>query len=134
MSLSDGIADSEFGINRLLVFKVGHEAQLYEDEADMISRSRINASGYDDLTLGGAEFEKLKSLRILGETLDSKLTFETHMREVMSKAARSLGIVSLAGKLSTCAQELPQCICFVQPGVSCPRVDIVCEVSFAFPK
>ena len=31
-----------------------------------------------DLTVGGAELEELKSLRILGVTLDSKLTFDTH--------------------------------------------------------
>ena len=47
----------------------------------VVSRSQIYAPGYDVLTLGGAE---LKSLRILGVALDSKLTFETHLREVVS--------------------------------------------------
>ena len=36
------------------------------------------APGY--LTLGGAELEEVKSLRILGITFDSQLTFETHLR------------------------------------------------------
>ena len=45
---------------------------------------------FGDLTLGGAELEELKSLRTFGATLDSKLTFEVHMLEVVSKAARSL--------------------------------------------
>ena len=34
------------------------------------SQSRTIASGYGDLTLGGAELEELKSLPILGGTLD----------------------------------------------------------------
>ena len=45
----------------------------------VVSRSRNIASGYHDLTLGGAELQELKSLHILGVTLDSKLTFETHL-------------------------------------------------------
>ena len=44
----------------------------------LINRSRTIALGYGDLTLDGAELEEVKSLRILGVTLDSKLTFETH--------------------------------------------------------
>ena len=32
------------------------------------------------LKLGGAELEKLKSLCILVVTLDSRLTFETHLK------------------------------------------------------
>ena len=43
----------------------------------VVSRSLILAPGYGDLTVGGAEIEELKSLCILGVTLDSKLTFET---------------------------------------------------------
>ena len=50
------------------------------------------------LVLGGVELEEIKSLRILGVTLDSELKFETHLREVVWKAATSLGVVSRAGK------------------------------------
>ena len=63
----------------------------------VVSRSRINAPGYGDLTFG-AELE-VKSLRILGVTLDSKLTLETHLRDVVSKAARNLADVRRAGKV-----------------------------------
>ena len=56
----------------------------------VVSRSLTYAPGYGDLIFGGAELEELKSLRILGATFDSKLTFETHLRKVVSKAARSL--------------------------------------------
>ena len=40
----------------------------------VLSRSRSNAPGYGDLTLGGAELEDVKCLRIFGVILDTKLT------------------------------------------------------------
>ena len=58
----------------------------------VVSRSRISAPGYGDLTLGGAVLE-VKSLRILGVAFNFKLTFETHLREVVSKAARVLRVM-----------------------------------------
>ena len=62
----------------------------------VVSRSRNIAPGYGDLTLGSAEIEEVKSLSIRGVTLDFKLTFVTHLREVMLKAPRSLGVVHRA--------------------------------------
>ena len=56
----------------------------------VVSRSHTIASGYGDLTLGGAELKEVKGLRILGVTLDSKLTLETYLREGVSKAAMSM--------------------------------------------
>ena len=70
----------------------------------LVIRSRTN-----DLTLGGAELEKLKRLRILGVTLDSKLTFDTHLQEVVLKAARSLVVVRQVGKLFDCPHMLKSC-------------------------
>ena len=46
----------------------------------VVGRSRINATGYGDLTLGGAEHEEAKSPRIRAVILDSKLTSETSLR------------------------------------------------------
>ena len=62
----------------------------------VVSRFRTKASSYGYLTLSSAELEKLKRLRILSVTLDSKLTFETYLHEVVSKAARSLGVLRSA--------------------------------------
>ena len=45
----------------------------------MVSRSRAIASGYGDLTLSSAELKEVKFQRILGVTLGSKLTLETHL-------------------------------------------------------
>ena len=59
----------------------------------VVSRSRTIASGYRGSSLCGAELEKVKGLPYFGVTSDSKLSFETNLREVVSKAARSLGIV-----------------------------------------
>ena len=58
-----------------------------------LSQCRTSVPGYGDFTLRGANLEELKSLRIYGVSLDSKLMFETHFREVVSKTARSLGVV-----------------------------------------
>ena len=38
-------------------------------ELMVVCRSRVNASGYADLTLSGAKLDEIKSLRILGVTL-----------------------------------------------------------------
>ena len=48
-------------------------------------------------------------MRILGVTIDSKLTFEAHLREVASVAARSLEVVRRAGKLFRYPRVLKIC-------------------------
>ena len=75
----------------------------------VISRSRTYAPGYGDLTLDSVELEELKSLRILGVTLNSKLTLGIHLHEAVSKSARSLGVVRQAGKLFDCPCVLKSC-------------------------
>ena len=73
-------------------------------------------------------------MRIPEVTLDSKLTFKTHLREVVSKAERSR-CCAQSRKVtwfSTCSQERFQCLSFVQLGVLCPCADVFCGVSFRF--
>ena len=48
-------------------------------------------------------------MRIFEITLDSTLTFEIHLREVVSKAVRSLGVVHRAGKLFAFRHVLKSC-------------------------
>ena len=62
----------------------------------VVSRSRTYAAGYGDLTLRGAELENVKSLRNFGTTFYFKWMIETHLREVVPKAVRSLGVLLLA--------------------------------------
>ena len=59
----------------------------------LVSRPRTYAPDYGELTIDGEEREEVRSLRILGITIDSKLTFQTPLREFVSKAVRSVGIV-----------------------------------------
>ena len=47
----------------------------------------------------GAELEEVRNMRILVVTFDLKLKFESHLREVVSKAARNISVVPRAGKL-----------------------------------
>ena len=77
----------------------------------VVSRIQTYAPGNDDLTLGGVELEELKNLRILEVTFafDSKLTFETHLREVVSKAAGNLGVVRRVETLFDCPRLLKSC-------------------------
>ena len=75
----------------------------------VVSRSRTYVRGYGDLTLRGLELEEVKSLHILRVTFGSKLTFESHWGEVVSKAAQSPAIVSRAGKLFDCSCVLKSC-------------------------
>ena len=75
----------------------------------VLSRSLTSAPGYDDHTLGGAELEEIKSLRVLEVTFDSEVAFEMFFREVVSQAARNLGVVRRAGKLFDCLRVLKSC-------------------------
>ena len=58
-----------------------------------VSWSRIYPPCYGDLILG-AEFEKVRSLRFLGVAFDSKLMSEAYLHAFVSKAAKSLGVVT----------------------------------------
>ena len=103
MSSRDGIAVSGFGSNQLLVFEMAHEASPKKTKFLVVSRYRTIAPGYVDLNLGGAKLEELKSL---GVHLDSNWAFETHLREVVLKAARRVGVVLGAEKLFKCPRVL----------------------------
>ena len=75
----------------------------------VVNRSRIYAPGYGHVTFGDAEVKVVKNLHILAVTLDSKLTFKTYLREIVSKAARNLGVMRRAGKLFDCLCVLKSC-------------------------
>ena len=76
----------------------------------------------------GAELGEVTSLRILGVTFDSKLTLQMHLRQVVSKAARNLGVVRRAGKLFDCPLVLQSCFnAYVLSSlieVLCPHADV----------
>ena len=90
------MAESGCGSNNCQCLKWHMKLNPKKTQSVVVIRSQTSSSGYGDLTIGGAELEKLKTLHILGVTFDFKLTFETHLQEVMSKAARNLGVVHRA--------------------------------------
>ena len=84
------------------------------------SRFRTNALGYGDQTLSDAELKEVNNLRIFWVTLGCKLAFEPHLREVVSKAAKSLN----------CAEQESYLIVYVWSRtvsihMSCPARSIV---------
>ena len=66
----------------------------------MISRSRTAWPTFPDLFFGGNIVKMVGELKILGAVLDSKLTFESHVRSVVASASRRIGILR---KTRTCS-------------------------------
>ena len=75
----------------------------------IVSRSRTPDPPHIDLELGGVVLPVSDSLVILGVTFDSKMTFERHIVNVTSSAARSMGIVRRASKIFGTQEVLTTC-------------------------
>ena len=59
----------------------------------VISRSRTLFPHHPDLILDGISVPNCCTLKLLGVTLDSKLTFETHLRSVASCVSQKIGLL-----------------------------------------
>ena len=59
----------------------------------IVSRSRAMHPQSPALTIGGTVLKESDDLVILGVTLDSKMTFEKHLRSVSRPASQRLGIL-----------------------------------------
>ena len=59
----------------------------------IVSRSRTMHPQSPPLTIDGTLLKESNDLDILGETFDSKLTFEKHLRSVSRAASQRLGIL-----------------------------------------
>ena len=59
----------------------------------MISRSRTACLMFPDLFVGGSIVKMVGERKISGVVLDSKLTFESHVRSVAASASRRIGIL-----------------------------------------
>ena len=94
-SFNKGVTVSRLDSNLFLIFEEARRRNSKQPKSMVGSGSRTYAPGYGDLTLGDAELEEVRNLRILEKTFDSNLTFDTHLRAVVSKAARNLGVVRL---------------------------------------
>ena len=59
----------------------------------IISRSRTPYPLHPPLTLCGLDLEVSSSLKLLGVTIDDKLTFEKHVRNIASSIAQKTGLI-----------------------------------------
>lgn len=75
----------------------------------VVSRSRTVAPRFGDIVLDGAGVEVSDDLVILGVRFDSKLTFESHIRDVVASSSRSLGIMRRAAKIFDSTDVLVSC-------------------------
>ena len=65
----------------------------------VISRSRTALPLFSDLVVGDSVVSMVDHLRILGVEVDSKLTFEGHVRSVAASASRRVGILRKAWRV-----------------------------------
>ena len=59
----------------------------------IISRSRTPYPPHPPLTLCGFNMEVSSSLKLLGVTIDDKLTFENHIRNIASSFTGKIGLI-----------------------------------------
>ena len=71
---------------------LGNAGKSYENYALFISRSKTLAPIVPSLELDGTVFERVTELKVLGVILDTKLSFESHIRPIAASASSKLGI------------------------------------------
>ena len=82
----------------------------------IISRSRTLLPSFPNLVLDGTVLEESSILTILGVTLDSKLTFEYHVRSLAKSVSQKLGIMRRVWRVFGDQRLLIRCFrCFVLP-------------------
>jgi len=74
-----------------------------------VSRSRTVLPRFPILTLNGVELEEQSELLILGVTLDSKLTFERHVRSIASSVSQRIGIMRRAHRIFGSSEVVLHC-------------------------
>lgn len=65
----------------------------------IVSRSRTAFPQHPDLLVDGSVVPVCGTMKLLGVTLDSKLTFEQHLRNVASSASRRVGLLRKCRKI-----------------------------------
>lgn len=75
----------------------------------VISRSRAVVPPHASLSLNGVRIEDHGVLRILGVDFDSKLTFEEHIRGMVSSIARKIGLLRLSRRVFDSVDVVRRC-------------------------
>ena len=92
------------------------QLNIQKSKSMIVSRSRTIRPSFPVLLLHGVALEESTSLRILGVTLDPKLTFECHLREVSRSAFSKLGIMRRSWRIFRDTSLLKKCFnTFVLP-------------------
>ena len=68
----------------------------------LVSRSRSELPPHPLLYADGDQIPEERHLKVLGVVLDSKLTYEEHLRQVASRARQKTGILRKAARLYAC--------------------------------
>ena len=85
-------------------------------KALVVSRSRIVSLPHGDLVLSGVSIRTSPYLDILGVKFDSKLTFEDHVRSIVSRVSQRIGILMLVKRIFVDTSVLLRCyFAFVLP-------------------
>ena len=91
-------------------------------KALVISTARTVSPPHVDLVLSGVYIRSSPNLDILGVKFDSKLTFKDHVRGIVSRVSRRIGILRLVKHICghLCFTSLLFCICCPNPWVCSP--------------
>ena len=88
----------------------------YKNKALVVSRSRAVSPPHGDLVSSGVSIRATPNLDILGMKFDSKLTFEDHVRCIVSCVYQKIGIFMLAKHIFVDTSVLLRCyFAFVLP-------------------
>ena len=71
----------------------GMKLNAKKTQSLIFSRSRTVDPPHPSLVLAGVVIEEVDNMRLLGVTLDSKLTFEKHIRSLSSSIAQTTGLL-----------------------------------------
>ena len=59
----------------------------------IVSRSRTVFPPHSDLLVGSTSLNSCDSFKVLGVMIDSKFTFEKHIRSIFSSVAQKIGLL-----------------------------------------
>ena len=94
----------------------GMKLNVNKTQSMIISRSRTVDPPHPDLLINNAPLTPCNSFKILGVTLDSKFTFEKHVRNISSSVAQKIGILRKSFRIFGDQAILRKCFnCFILP-------------------
>ena len=90
----------------------------------IISRSRVALPEHPDIVVGSDVVPMCTSIRLLGVTLDSKLTFESHLRTLSTSISRHIGLLRKCKRIYSEDNIMKNCFySFILPHFEyCPQV------------